>query len=171
MKYVFIFFFIMSIWGCKNSNHKINESKIEVAPENKLKFAIIGSEEKPALAISGIISSPKSLKEILQKNKLDYARIQCNRVNEFRPFAYLKVKDEINVNNLFKYNFLLKICPEDDANSEYCIQNIEHFQKKIKSNLNCEVVLGGMAKESMIITNRFEIKNESILKAGEYLVE
>ena len=49
----------------------------------------------------------------------------------------------------------MKICPEDDANTESCIKSIEDFQTRIKMNLNCEVVFGGMTKPKMTISNRF----------------
>ena len=59
----------------------------------------------------------------------------------------------------------MKICPEDDANNESCIKSIEDFQTRIKINLNCEVVFGGMTKPKMIISKRFEISKHQILNA------
>ncbi|MDH1801409.1 hypothetical protein, partial [Acinetobacter johnsonii] len=71
--------------------------------------------------------------------------------------------------NNFNSTFLMKICPEDDANSESCIKSIEDFQTRIKMNLNLnlnfEVVFGGMTKPKIIIFKRFEISKHQILNA------
>lgn len=75
------------------------------------------------------------------------------------------MKGEKKDQNNFNSTFLMKICPEDDANSESCIKSIEDFQTRIKMNLNCEVVFGGMTKPKMTISNRFEISKHQILNA------
>ena len=105
------------------------------------------------------------------KKQLDFARVECDKLNEFKPYAYLKVKDERKEKDTFQSDFLMKICPEDDANSEHCVKNIEDFKKRIKTNLSCEVVFGGMTKPKIIISNRFKIDNNQILNAEEYASE
>lgn len=141
------------------------EKRIVVSPAPKFNYSIIGSNEKPTLAVLGSLISSVSLKKILVEKQFDFARIECDELNEFKPYAYLKVKGEKKEQSNFNSTFLMKICPEDDANSESCIKSIEDFQTRIKMNLNCEVVFGGMTKPKMIISKRFEISKHQILNA------
>lgn len=171
MKKKYILGFVVFILGCQNANHQSLDRKITVNPSLKLSYSIIGSEEKPALAVTGNLISSVSLKEVLIKEQFDFARIECDKLNEFKPYAYLKVKDEKRKTNTFQSDFLLKICPEDDANSEHCVKNIEDFRNRIKTNLSCEVVFGGMTKSKIIISNRFKINKNQILNAEEYALE
>lgn len=171
MKKKYILGFVVFILGCQNASHQSLEKTITVTPSQKISYSILGSEEKPALAITGNLISSVSLKEILIKKQFDFARIECDQLNEFKPYAYLKVKEEKREMDAFQSNFLMKICPEDDANSEHCVKNIEDFKNRIKTNLNCEVVFGGMTKPKTIISNRFKIDNHQILNAEKYVFE
>jgi len=165
MKFVFLTIFGIIFASCQNPNQQSLEKRIVVSPAPKFNYSIIGSNEKPTLAVSGSLISSVSLKKILVEKQFDFARIKCDELNEFKPYAYLKVKGEKKDQNNFNSTFLMKICPEDDANSESCIKSIEDFQTRIKINLNCEVVFGGMTKPKMIISNRFEISKHQILNA------
>ena len=165
MKFVFLTIFGIIFASCQNPNQQSLEKRIVVSPAPKFNYSIIGSNEKPTLAVSGSLISSVSLKKILVEKQFDFARIKCDELNEFKPYAYLKVKGEKKDQNNFNSTFLMKICPEDDANSESCIKSIEAFQARIKMNLNCEVVFGGMTKPKMIISNRFEISKNQILNA------
>lgn len=165
MKFVFLTIFGIIFASCQNPNQQSLEKRIVVSPAPKFNYSIIGSNEKPTLAVSGSLISSVSLKKILEEKEFDFARIKCDELNEFKPYAYLKVKGEKKDQNNFNSTFLMKICPEDDANSESCIKSIEDFQTRIKMNLNCEVVFGGMTKPKMTISNRFEISKHQILNA------
>ena len=68
--------------------------KIVVSPVSKLHYRIIGSNEKPTLGVSGSLISSASLKKILVEKQFDFARIECDELNEFKAYAYLKVKGE-----------------------------------------------------------------------------
>ena len=70
------------------------EKKIIVSSASKFNYSIIGSSEKPTLAFSGSLISSVSLKKILVEKQFDFARIKCDELNEFKPYAYLKVKGE-----------------------------------------------------------------------------
>lgn len=164
MKFFFLTIFGILFAGCQNSNQQSLE-KIVVSPVSKFHYRVIGSNEKPTLAVSSSLISSVSLKKILVEKKFDFARIECDELNEFKPYAYLQVKGEKKDQNNFNSTFLMKICPEDDVNSESCIKSIEDFQARIKMNLNCEVVFGDMTKPKMIISNRFEISKHQILNA------
>lgn len=171
MKFIFIILFGFYCASCQNTDHQRLEETIAVTPVPKFNYSIIGSDEKPALAVAGSLISSVSLKEILLKQQFDFARIECGKLNEFKPYAYLKVKEEKKEQNTFNSVFLMKICPEDDANSEYCVKSLEDFKARIKTDLNCEVVFGGMAKPKMIISNRFAISSHQILNAEKYIPE
>lgn len=70
------------------------EKRIVVSPAPKFNYSIIGSNEKPTLAVLGSLISSVSLKKILVEKQFDFARIECDELNEFKPYAYLKVKGE-----------------------------------------------------------------------------
>ena len=165
MKFVFLTIFGIIFASCQNPNQQSLEKRIVVSPAPKFNYSIIGSNEKPTLAVSGSLISSVSLKKILVEKQFDFARIKCDELNEFKPYAYLKVKGEKKDQNNFNSTFLMKICPEDDANNESCIKSIEDFQTRIKINLNCEVVFFFFTKPKMIISNRFEISKHQILNA------
>ena len=93
MKFVFLTIVSILFAGCQNSNQQSLE-KIVVSPVSKLHYRIIGSNEKPTLAVSGSLISSVSLKKILVEKQFDFARIECDELNEFKTYAYLKVKGE-----------------------------------------------------------------------------
>ena len=70
------------------------EKRIVVSPAPKFNYSIIGSNEKPTLAVLGSLISSVSLKKILVEKQFDFARIECDELNEFKAYAYLKVKGE-----------------------------------------------------------------------------
>lgn len=70
------------------------EKKIIVSSASKFNYSIIGSSEKPTLAFSGSLISSVSLNKILEEKEFDFARIECDELNEFKAYAYLKVKGE-----------------------------------------------------------------------------
>jgi hypothetical protein len=171
MKYFYLFVFYIFMSGCEYRDLQNLETKINVTSTHEFYYDIIGFDEKPALALKGNIVSLISLKEILLKNQFDYARIECENFDKFRPYAYLSIKEEQKEKSNFKSDFLMKICPEDDANSKYCIQNLEDFKGKVDTDLNCNVIFGGMTKQKVIISNSFKISKERILNAKKYLSE
>ena len=171
MKHFYIFVFYIFILGCQYvSNQKI-EKKINVTSSHEFYYDIIGSDERPALAFKGNVVSSISLKDTLFKNQFDYARIECKKIDKFRPYAYINIKEEQKEGEIFKSDFLMKICPEDDANSKYCIKNLEDFKGKIQTDLKCNIVFGGMTKPKTVISNQFEINSEQILNSKKYFSE
>lgn len=87
----YIWYFFAS---CQNSNQQSLEKKIIVSSASKFNYSIIGSSEKPTLAFSGSLISSVSLNKILEEKEFDFARIECDELNEFKAYAYLKVKGE-----------------------------------------------------------------------------
>ena len=94
MKFVFLTIFGIIFASCQNPNQQSLEKRIVVSPAPKFNYSIIGSNEKPTLAVLGSLISSVSLKKILVEKQFDFARIECDEFNEFKPYAYLKVKGE-----------------------------------------------------------------------------
>ena len=94
MKFVFLTIFGIIFASCQNPNQQSLEKRIVVSPAPKFNYSIIGSNEKPTLAVSGSLISSVSLKKILVEKQFDFARIECDELNEFKAYAYLKVKGE-----------------------------------------------------------------------------
>ena len=94
MKFVFLTIFGIIFASCQNPNQQSLKKRIVVSPAPKFNYSIIGSNEKPTLAVLGSLISSVSLKKILVEKQFDFARIECDEFNEFKPYAYLKVKGE-----------------------------------------------------------------------------
>lgn len=165
MKKVYVLGLFFLLFGCKNTDTPVVINKITVTSASEFKYGIIGSDDAPVLALTGSILSESSLKESFLAKKFDYARLDCYKNGQYKPYAYISVKEEEKVGGKFKSSILLKICPENDANSQYCINSIEDLKNKINTNLKCEAFFGGMTKSKIVVSYPFEININNLRRA------
>lgn len=165
MKKVYVLGLYFLLLGCKNTDRPVIINKTTITLASEFKYGIIGSDDAPVLALTGSILSENSLKTSFLSEKFDYARLDCYKNGQYKPYAYISVKEEQKVGTKFKSSILLKICPENDANSQYCINSIEDLKNKINTNLKCEAIFGGMNKSKMVISYPFYIDIKTLKNA------
>lgn len=160
---------IFGLLGCQNDEYKKIDNLVNIDKVHHYDYAVIKYGESPVLMIGGKITLKESLKNIYIQLNYDYARIECEAIDQFKPYANLNVTAEQKEQSIFISDFLMKICPENDANSEHCITNLKDFKENIRNNMHCHIIFGGMTKPKIIISNQFEISNEQILQAEKYM--
>lgn len=164
MKKEYLLIFVSIFYGCKNTNSPISLKKHEVSLSSDYKYGIIGSDDSPVLALMGKIESKASLKDEFSKHNFDYARLDCEKIENYKPYAYISIKEEKKIDNSYESDILLKICPENDESNKFCISALEDL-RTLKNDLKCEVVFGGMTKPKIVVSIPLIISIKDLQKA------
>lgn len=161
MKKEYLLIFVSIFYGCKNTNSPISLKKHEISLKPDYKYGIIGSDDSPVLALMGKIESKASLKDEFSKHNFNYARLDCEQNEKYKPYAYISIKEEKKIDNNYESDILLKICLE---NNKFCISTIKDL-RTLKNDLKCEVIFGGMTKPNIVISTPLIINIKDLQKA------